>query len=128
MEPTDPNEQTDYESREGSEGQPSRSQDVQSGGEAHAETPASGGGSSVRVEIGEAKGDLRITGGATQVTLHADHDDISGSDRGGALYFETLPDGAELSVPHGAVVLVRDIMGVMWLLRRFRGSAEVKEL
>ena len=27
-----------------------------------------------------------------------------------------------------AVVGVRDIMGVMWLLRRFRGSAEVKEL
>jgi dolichol-phosphate mannosyltransferase len=27
-----------------------------------------------------------------------------------------------------ALVGVRDIMGVMWLLRRFRGSAEVKEL
>jgi hypothetical protein len=65
----------------------------------------------VRVEIGEAEGDLRITGGATQVTLHADHDDISGADRGGVLYFETLPDGAELAVPHGAAVLVRDVMG-----------------
>jgi hypothetical protein len=65
----------------------------------------------VRVEIGEAEGDLHITGGATQVTLHAEHDDISGADRGGVLYFETLPDGAELAVPHGAAVLVRDIMG-----------------
>jgi DUF4097 and DUF4098 domain-containing protein YvlB len=65
----------------------------------------------VRVEIGEAEGDLRITGGATQVTLHADHDDISGADRGGVLYFETLPDGAKLAVPRGAAVLVRDIMG-----------------
>jgi hypothetical protein len=65
----------------------------------------------MRVEIGEAEGDLRITGGASQVTLRADHDDISGADRGGVLYFETLPDGAELAVPHGAAVLVRDIMG-----------------
>ena len=111
MEPTDPNEQTGYEPGEGSEGQPSQPQDVQSDGEAHAETPTSGGGPTVRVEIGEAEGDLRITGGATQVTLHADHDDISGADRGGVLYFETLPDGAEVAVPHGAAVLVRDIMG-----------------
>jgi hypothetical protein len=67
--------------------------------------------STVRIEIGAAQGDLRITGGATQVTLHADHDDISGADRNGVLYFETLPDGAELAVPHGAAVLVRDVNG-----------------
>src|SRR5262249_4301685 len=111
MEPTDPNEEPGYEPGQESEGQPSQPQDVQTDGEARSETPAPGGGPTVRVEIGEAEGDLRITGGAAQVTLHADHDDISGADRGGVLYFETLPDGAELAVPHGAAVLVRDIHG-----------------
>lgn len=110
-EPMDPNEQSSYQAPEGSEDQPSQAQDVQHDGEAHPETPAPGGGPTVRVEIGEAEGDLRITGGATQVTLHADHDDISGADRNGVLYFETLPDGAELAVPHGASVLVRDVNG-----------------
>jgi hypothetical protein len=113
MEPTDPNEQTGYEPQEGGEGQPSQPQDVQSDGAARSAPPVSGERPTVptaRVEIGEAEGDLRITGGATQVTLHAD-DDVSGADRGGVLYFETLPDGAELAVPHGAAVLVRDIMG-----------------
>src|SRR5690348_698505 len=117
MEPTDPtnpDEQSGYEPQAEDQGQPSPPQDVQSDGEAHSETVSPGGGPSVpgvRVEIGEAEGDLRISGGATQVTLHAHHDDISGADRNGVLYFETLPDGAELNLPSGAAVLVRDIHG-----------------
>jgi hypothetical protein len=91
MEPAVPNEQTGHEPEHGPEAQ--------------------GQASPLRVEIGEAEGDLRITGGATQITLHTDDDDISGADRNGVLYFEKLPDGAELAVPHGATVLVRDIGG-----------------
>src|SRR5262245_37596774 len=101
MEPSDPNEQAGYETQEGSEEQPSQPPNVHGNGEAQGQAPASGGGPTVRVEIGEAEGDLRIAGGASQLTLHTDHDDISGADRGGALYFESLPDCAELGVPHG---------------------------
>ena len=107
MEPTEPTEPTGdagYAAREGSADQPAAPPDAVGHDEQHHEP-------TIRVEIGEAEGDLRITGGATQVTLRADHDDISGADRNGVLYFETLPDGAELSVPHGAAVLVRDING-----------------
>jgi gas vesicle protein len=134
MEPTDPNEQTGYEPREGSEGQPSQPQDVQHDGEARRETPAPGRAPTVRVEIRVAEGDLRVSGGAAHVTLHTDDEDISGVDRNGVLYFDMLPDSAELAVPRGAAVLVRDATGDLEVedldgyleVSRARGDVEIR--
>lgn len=74
-----------------------------------AASTASGG----RIEIDEAEGNLTIVGGAEQVTVHArrwssQEDAIEYED---GVRFTRLPSGAELRVPDGVTVIVREVGG-----------------
>ncbi len=68
-----------------------------------------------RVEIGVAEGDLRVVGGAVHVTLHqrrGRRDEQNGpNDRDGTLSFDRVGGGAELQVPDGVEVTVREVRG-----------------
>lgn len=85
------------------------------GGQASDAGQTGGGANAPRVEIGVAEGDLRVVGGAAHVTLHqrrGRHDESNSPvDRDGTLYFDRVGGGAELHVPDGVEVTLREVRG-----------------
>ncbi len=66
-----------------------------------------------RIEVDMAEGDLTIVGGAEQATVNASEwsPEFSAVEFDDGMRFNRLPDGAELRVPDGALVIVREVEG-----------------
>lgn len=81
---------------------------------------------SMRVLVDEAEGDLTIVGGAPRVGLGAagDRDEVDAVELSDGIRFGSLPDGAELRVPSGALVIVREANGDVQI-ERVDGEARV---
>lgn len=91
------------------------------------------------IEIDLVEGDLHVLGGAAQVLLSVDDDDLDDDvveEAGGTLRFRHLPDGIELRVPDGAHVRVRQVYGDLRVehldgyiqAQRVGGDAELEQV
>jgi putative adhesin len=91
------------------------------------------------IEIDLVEGDFRVLGGAPQLLLTVDGEDIAGpltTRENGTLRFSRLPDDAELRVPDGTRVTVRQVYGDLavthldgvFSAQRVAGDAEILDV
>lgn len=91
------------------------------------------------IEIDLVEGDFRVLGGAPQLLLTVDGNDIAGpltTHENGTVRFSRLPDDAELRVPDGARVTVRQVYGDLavthldgiFSAQRIAGDAEILDV
>ena len=94
------------------EAQPESPTDVEEGDVSAAPGPMSET-PTLRIEIEEAEGDLTIIGGADQVDVTSpDWDtEYDAVETESGLRFSRLPDNAELHIPHGALIIIREVEG-----------------